>query len=158
MGSELVIDLSQVDCTEEGGLERLAGMLRDHGIKATTPRIRILCYLNRAEDHVNVETIFSDLRSDVPSLSKTTVYNTLMLFKEKGLVSALTISSTEQLFELERGMHHHLLCRSCGRIYDIDISCPFLGNMLHGEHKVEEVHGYFKGTCAHCLSADAIDE
>jgi Fe2+ or Zn2+ uptake regulation protein len=141
-----------------GELDQYAVVLREKGIKVTSPRLRILQYLEDVENHPDADTIYSTLKADNPSLSKTTVYNTLDLFHRKGLVSVLTISKTEQRYEPYKDMHHHLLCGRCGRIYDIDISCPYLDGMLHGEHKVEEVHGYFKGTCKHCLSEVRADE
>jgi Fe2+ or Zn2+ uptake regulation protein len=143
---------------EVEGLDRFVSTLRAHDIKVTSQRIRILKFLDRFGDHVDADAIYSALKGHNPSLSKTTVYNTLDLFHEKGLVSVLTISGTEQRYELEQGMHHHLLCSRCGGIYNIDISCPYLGGMIHGEHKIEEVHGYFRGICKNCLSAAAVKE
>lgn len=145
---------SEAECEAmEAGPERYACMLRERGIKATTQRIMILGYLDGNEEHPTVERIHSDLRHDAPTLSKTTVYNTLQLLHGAGLVDVLTISGTEGRYELAHGMHHHLLCKACGTVYDIDVSCPYLGGMLDGEHKIDEVHGYFKGTCRHCLEA-----
>jgi Fe2+ or Zn2+ uptake regulation protein len=108
---------------EVEGLDRFVSTLRAHDIKVTSQRIRILKFLDRFGDHVDADAIYSALKGHNPSLSKTTVYNTLDLFHEKGLVSVLTISGTEQ-----------------------------------GEHKIEEVHGYFRGICKNCLSAAAVKE
>ena len=143
---------------ELGGLDRYATVLREHGIKATSPRLRILRLLEESDDHLTADAIYTALKKGNPSLSKTTVYNTLDMLYRKGLVSVLTISASEQRYEPMKGMHHHLLCRRCGRIIDIDISCPYLDGMLHGEHKVEEVHGYFRGICKHCLSAMQVEK
>ena len=68
-------------------------------------------------------------------------------------MSVLTITPQELRYEFGQDLHHHLLCDGCGRIYDIRVGCPYLGSMLDGEHKVKEVHGYFRGTCKHCLGA-----
>ena len=54
-----------------------------------------------------------------------------------------------------RGRVHYDVCDECGSILDIKVGCPYLGSMLDGEHKVKEVHGYFRGTCKHCLAAGA---
>ena len=102
-----------------------------------------------------MDTIYRALRRGSPSLSRTTVYNTLEMLRSKGLVQSITISGTELRYEVAKPCHHHLLCGQCGRIYDIMIDCPFLGGMLEGEHKVDEVHGYFKGTCKACLARGA---
>ena len=146
------------DPLTDEGLLKYVKILKDNNVKVTSQRVRILEYLDSTEGHVDAETLHTVLRKENPSLSKTTVYSNLDLFRQKGLVSVLTISGTERLYEMERGMHHHLLCDECGRIYNIDISCPYLGGMLHGEHKIKEVHGYFRGTCNTCLSAGTVDE
>ncbi len=140
---------------DEPGLQRYVCMLRRRALKVTSPRVRILQFLEGRDDHPTVDTIHSEVSSKVPSLSKTTVYTTLELFRQEGLVSVLTITPSELRYEFGQDLHHHLLCEGCGRIYDIEVGCPYLGSMLHGEHKVKEVHGYFRGTCKHCLAADA---
>ncbi len=146
------------DPLADEGLLKYVRILKDNDVKVTSQRVRILEYLDLSQGHVDAETLHKVLRRENPSLSKTTVYNNLELFRKKGLVSVLTISGTERWYEMERGMHHHLLCDGCGRIYNIDISCPYLGGMLHGEHKIKEVHGYFRGTCSTCLSAGTVEE
>lgn len=133
-------------------MERYASLLRARGLRATSQRLEIYSFLAGREDHLDVDTIYTALRARSPTLSRTTVYNTVEQLHLHGLVQAITISGTERRYEVEKGCHHHLLCRECGRIYDIMIECPFLGEMLLGEHRVEEVHGYFLGVCKSCLS------
>jgi Fur family peroxide stress response transcriptional regulator len=142
------------DC-DEPGLKRYVCMLKRRDLMVTAPRVRILQFLEGREDHPTADNIHSHVSVKVPSLSKTTVYNTLELFHREGLVSVLTITPQELRYEFGQELHHHLLCDACGTIYDIQVGCPYLGSMLHGEHKVKEVHGYFRGTCKHCLGADA---
>ena len=145
------------DCGDVPGLGRYACMLRRIGLKVTSPRVRILQFLEGSGDHPTVDAVHSAVMVKVPSLSKTTVYNTLELFHEEGLVTILTISPGELRYEFTKGVHHHLMCDQCGRIIDIDVGCPYLGAMLHGEHKIKEVHGYFRGTCKHCLEAEGLE-
>jgi Fe2+ or Zn2+ uptake regulation protein len=157
MASEQVEEAETVVFAENGDMDRFAQSLKVKGIKATTQRVQILRFLEGRSDHPDVDTIHSELRRENPSLSKTTVYNTLDLLRENGMVQRLTISGTEQRYELATDMHHHLLCRSCGRIYEIEITCPYLDGMLEGEHKIQEVHGYFMGICKHCLPAADVE-
>ena len=157
MVSDQVESEYTAECDGEVGLDLCTCLLREHGLKVTSPRTKILCYLMGRDDHPTVDMIHSALKPEEPSLSKTTVYNTLDLFRRKGLVSVLTISASEQRYEFGKDMHHHLLCDGCGRILNIDIRCPYVDGLLHGEHKIKEVHGYFMGTCNHCLSATSVD-
>jgi Fe2+ or Zn2+ uptake regulation protein len=133
-------------------LNDYANILKKHKIKVTPQRLEILKYLDENQSHPTAFQIYSDLKEDNPSFSKTTVYNTLDTLKNHNLVQVLTISETELRYEFETKLHHHFLCKSCGKISDIDVDCPFFEKMLESEYKVEEVHGYFKGTCKNCLS------
>ena len=145
------------ECMNRRGLELYACMLRRIGLKVTSPRVRILEFLEGSSDHPTVDAVHSSVMVEIPSLSKTTVYNTLELFHEEGLVSVLTISPGELRYEFGNELHHHLMCDTCGRIIDIEVGCPYLGSMLDGEHKIKEVHGYFRGTCKHCLEAKGLE-
>lgn len=134
-----------------------AGALRERGLRATPQRLAILDFLGGHRGHHTAEAIFEALRRTTPSLSKTTVYNALEALHRGGLVQVVTISD-ERRYEAAHPMHHHFLCLRCGAIIDIDVACPFGGSSLCGEHRVEEVHGYFKGTCARCLGKGAVKD
>ena len=132
-------------------LEKYVNLLKENNLKITHQRLEILRYLDEHRDHPTVEQIYSELKARNPSLSKTTVYNTLQALYKHKIIHALTISPTEQRFDIKKGHHHHFLCRECGSILDLDVACPYLEKVFKGEHKVEEVHGYFKGICKNCL-------
>jgi Fe2+ or Zn2+ uptake regulation protein len=125
--------------------------LKKNGLKVTSARLEVMKYLERSNHHPTADEIYTALKKKNPSLSKTTVYNILETLRMHDIIQVLTISKSEQRYEFGNKMHHHFLCKKCGNITDIDIECPFLHGMLKGEHKVEEVHGYFKGICKKCL-------
>lgn len=127
-------------------------VLRDNGLKVTPQRLEILRYLDTHHTHPTVDRIYSELKIDNPSLSKTTVYNTLQHLGEHGLVHTLTISGSESRFDGNINQHHHFLCKECGNIIDIDFECPNIERVEKGGHRVDEIHGYFKGLCADCLA------
>jgi len=127
-------------------------LLLSKGIKPTFQRLKILEYMSEnTKNHPTVEAIFEQLSKDIPTMSLTTVYNTLNTFLEKGLVSAVTITGTEARFDLITSSHHHFLCKECGKIIDINVECPFaMGEKSVSGHRIEEVCGYFKGFCQDC--------
>lgn len=135
-------------------LERLKSVLQERDLMPTYQRLKILEYMDKHRDsHPTVEMIYSELSRKLPILSMTTIYNTLNAFLEKGLVSAMTITGTEIRYDININPHHHFLCRECGRIIDIDVECPFARGIEKAicGHRIEEVHGYFKGICKDCL-------
>lgn len=127
--------------------------LINHGIAPSRPRVAILSYLQQHHTHPTADEIFRDLRSSVPTLSLTTVYNTLKLFTEKGLCLSLTISEKQVCYDGATHSHGHLLCEKCNKVYDIPLECSpasSLGDNIFG-HQVTEVHFYYKGICSECL-------
>lgn len=134
-------------------LNKLKKQLESKSIKPTYQRLRILEYMNEnIKNHPTVEMVYEELLKNIPTISLTTVYNTLNALLEKGLVSAVTITGTEIRYDFNTSSHHHFLCKECGRIMDIDVKCPFAngkGKYVCG-HRVDEVHGYFKGICQDC--------
>jgi len=139
-------------------MEMLIKKLTSKNIQPSHQRIKILEILEGSCDHPNVSTIFDLLCKEMPTISKTTIYNTLNTFVEKGLVSSLTITPEELRYDCITMPHHHLLCKKCGRIIDVEVQCGFAAKQEINGHKIEEVQGYFKGICRDCLEKDYTDK
>jgi Fe2+ or Zn2+ uptake regulation protein len=136
---------------EDVCLDKYVKLLRNHKIKVTPQRLEILRYLDKNKIHPNADEIYNDLKKKNPALSRTTVYNTLDKLRENNLLQVLTISENELRFDSIINPHHHFLCKKCGEITDIKVKCPYLEDILKGGHRIDEVHGYFKGVCEDCL-------
>jgi Fe2+ or Zn2+ uptake regulation protein len=132
-------------------LDKYVNLLKEKQLKITPQRLEILKYMDTHHIHPTVDQIYCELKEKNPSLSKTTVYNSVEILEKNGILQSITISGSELRYDFKQGMHHHFLCKKCGEIIDIDIECPNLGKMLDCGHKVQEVHGYFKGICKKCL-------
>jgi Fe2+ or Zn2+ uptake regulation protein len=133
----------------------LKEVLAGKGLKPTYQRILILDYLTgNTKKHLTADRIYEALSKKTPTPSLTTVYNTLGSFLEAGLVSAITITGTEVRYELTTSPHHHLLCKRCGQIIDIDIQCPNVNRKSIKGYRIDEVHGYFMGMCKSCLKKE----
>jgi len=83
--------------------------------------------------------------------SHITVHNSVETLNEYDIIQSLTISSSKLGYDFENKMHHHFLSKKCRNIIDTDIECVLLKKFLHGKHRMDEVHGYFKGICEDCL-------
>jgi len=139
-------------------LDKYVKILKENNLKVTPQRIRILKYLDCHRTHPTADEIYSNLKKSIPSLSKTTVYNSLDTLKEHGLIQTLSICGSEHRYDFNHEMHHHFLCTECGRIFDIDFKCPNVkeirAEIESSGHQIKEVHGYFKGICKECLKKD----
>lgn len=94
-------------------------ILQEAGIRPSVQRVAVYKYLCQNPIHPDVETVYSDLAPDYPTLSKTTVYNTLKLFEEKNIVQSLKIEDDKLRFDAEMKSHIHFKCVECGKIIDI---------------------------------------
>lgn len=122
-------------------------------IKPSVQRVSIMEYLLTHYTHPTVDEIYSHLSPSMPTLSKTTVYNTLKLFADCGAIQALTIDERNVCFDANTSTHSHFLCKRCNRIYDFDchVSSRDLKLLRFEGHRVEETHYYYKGICKSCL-------
>ena len=134
-------------------MDRYVELLKKKGLKITPQRLEILRYLDENRIHPNIERIYSDLKKDNPSLSKTTVYNVIDDLTRADLLQVLTINRFEILCDFKADPHHHFLCKECKKVYDLDedFNCHLLEKVRSEGYQVDEVHGYFKGTCRSCL-------
>ena len=132
-------------------MKKYTGILRKSGIKVTPQRLEVLRYLDQNMVHPTVDDIFTALKKTNPSLSRTTVYNVLDVFGKHGLVEVLTISGNQTRYDLRTRQHQHFLCKSCGKILDLEVKGLCTDCIPDRGHRVEEVHGYFKGLCKDCL-------
>ncbi len=125
--------------------------LKEQGVKPSYQRIKIFDYLIRHKNHPTVDTIYKALINEIPTLSKTTVYNTLKLFLERGIVQALAIEENETRYDADTSVHGHFKCEKCGTVYDIRVDLSGVDLRELEVHQVDEVHLYFKGICQGCL-------
>jgi Fe2+ or Zn2+ uptake regulation protein len=131
-------------------MEKYVHILKGKGLKITPQRLTILKYLDENRTHPDADIIYNDLKSMNPSLSRTTVYNTLDALRNIKIIQELTISKTETRYDYHTDPHHHFLCMKCGSIIDVDIKCPHQDSKEVDGHRIEEIHGYFKGICKIC--------
>jgi Fe2+ or Zn2+ uptake regulation protein len=135
-------------------VDKYVALLKSHHLKVTYQRLRILEYIDHHRNHPTADTIYTVLRKDNPSLSRTTVYNTLDILTDAGIVHRLTICPTEHRYDITQEMHHHFICKECHRIYDIDFSCPNVASIKEKAfaqgHEIQEIEGIVKGLCHDC--------
>ncbi|NLN15067.1 MAG: transcriptional repressor [Tissierellia bacterium] len=130
--------------------EYLVQELRDRNIRLSHQRLKILEYISNNRIHPTVDKIYSQLQKEIPTLSKTTVYNTLNTLAEAGLVKVLRIEENEARYDVDTKNHGHFKCEACGEVYDFHIDMDsLLCDGLEG-FKVEEKDVYFKGLCPNC--------
>ena len=117
-------------------METLVEKLRARRIAVTTQRLAVLAALDSLRNHPNAETIYQEVRRQVPAISFNTVYKTLEVFCQKGLTIKVNPLHEVARYDKITQEHAHLICRNCHRIIDLDWQPPSLTvlspEMLHG--------------------------
>lgn len=95
--------------------------LLKYGIRPSVQRIAVMNYLMTHFTHPTVDEIYLALIDDIPTLSRTTVYNTLKLLVGHGAVAAIDIDRQCERFDADISLHAHFMCDECGCITDIPV-------------------------------------
>ncbi len=128
--------------------------LRKSNIKPSYARIKIMEYLIEHPVHPTVEEIYSNLVQEIPTLSKTTVYNTLDLFIRHDLARMVTIEENETRYDADTTNHGHFKCETCGCVYDFSVNADTMVIKGLDNFAVTEKNVYYKGICKKCLYSD----
>jgi Fe2+ or Zn2+ uptake regulation protein len=97
----------------------LIEQLRTHGIQPSAQRVAVAEYVLGAVEHPSADQVWARVRARFPLISRATVYNTLNLFVEKGLVRSLVLAEGRVVFDPKTDRHHHFIDEATGQIYDI---------------------------------------
>jgi Fur family peroxide stress response transcriptional regulator len=130
-------------------------LCRREGLKATHQRREILREVVRTDEHPDAETVYRRVRRRLPTVSPDTVYRTLALLEEHGLLSRLELFTARARYDANVAPHHHLICTECGRVQDfsdaaLDALVP--PKTAGGWGEVRSSHVQLRGVCAHCLA------
>ena len=125
--------------------------LRSNGIKPSFQRMKIFEYLMNTTEHPTVDIIYKTLIHEIPTLSKTTVYNTLNLFVKNNVALLLTIEDNETRYDANTSLHGHFKCETCERVLDFKAEISDLVIKELDNFQINQQHIYFKGICSGCL-------
>ena len=132
-------------------MNEIVERLKNCNIKPSYARIKIMEYLMKNPVHPTVDEIYHNLVKEIPTLSKTTVYNTLDLFVRHRLARVITIEEHETRYDADTTNHGHFKCETCGTVYDFVVNAENMNTRGLQDFAVTEKHVYFKGICKKCL-------
>lgn len=132
-------------------------VLKSKSIKPTIQRLKIYEYLITHRTHPDVESIYNELKKEIPTISKTTIYNTLKEFAQKGLIIEIP-TEYKLCFDGYTEPHSHFICDVCGKIYDLNIEFSFARRQKISGHLIKKFCGIFKGICVECQRKEKKNE
>ena len=128
--------------------------LNEYGYRMTPQRLMILSAIENSEDHISAEEIYTQVVARYPNVNISTVYRTLELLKRLGLVTKTDLGGGRVRYHpADKGHHHHLVCRECGAVIDLDESLlASLKDALLREHEfiADLRHLAILGRCVNC--------
>jgi Fur family ferric uptake transcriptional regulator len=99
---------------------RMSEDLHEKGLRMTPQRMMIVAAIEESTDHISAEDVYSQVIKKYPNVNISTVYRTLELLEEMGLVTKTDLGGGRVRYHpAEKGHHHHLVCRECGKIIDL---------------------------------------
>jgi Fur family peroxide stress response transcriptional regulator len=131
-------------------------LLQSKNIKPSITRVKIMEYLIRSASHPTVDEVYSNLQPEIPTLSKTTVYNVMDIFVNARLVRVFNLGDNENRYDADIDSHGHFKCNRCGHVYDFRFNIDHLYVQGLDGFKVSVKNVYYRGICSKCISGDSI--
>jgi Fur family transcriptional regulator, iron response regulator len=94
-------------------------LLRDHGIQPSAQRLAVADYVLATDEHPSAEQVLGRAKARLQMISRATVYNTLNLLRDKGLLRQLVLAEGRVVFDCNVGPHHHFIDEQTGAIHDV---------------------------------------
>lgn len=136
-------------------------LLRSHDLRVTRPRIAVLQAV-QSYPHADTNSIIDHVREQLPEVSHQAVYDVLAALTRAGLLRRIQPSGSVARYEARiDDNHHHVVCRACGAVSDVDCAVgmsPCLTASENHGYKIDEAEVIFWGLCPECLAASPIAE
>jgi Fe2+ or Zn2+ uptake regulation protein len=130
-------------------------LLRERGLQVTVQRLAVLRAVS-GEPHISADRVADVVRSEIGTISLQSVYDTLGLLVTEGLIRRIQPAGSPARYEGRVGdNHHHLICRICGRVVDVDCavgSAPCLTAADDRGYEIDEAEIAYWGRCPDCVA------
>ena len=138
--------------------EALIDLLRDRGQRVTSQRLVINRFLREHEGHLTAEQVLAGVAGKLPGTALPTVYATLELFEDLGLVRRVQTGGGTMVFDPRTEPHHHMACRRCGAVEDVEAPVELAGVLRRARRAgfaTEHAEVVVSGLCADCQRSAA---
>ncbi len=134
-------------------------LLRRHGLHVTAQRLAVLRAVSD-RPHSTTDDIYNVVRAEIGAISRQAVYDALAALTDKGLLRRIQPAGSPARYENRVGdNHHHLICRTCGRMVDVDCAggnTPCLTAADDSGYEIDEAEVVYWGRCPECAGAVSV--
>lgn len=125
-------------------------------IRPSVQRLAIMDYLITHPIHPTIDDVYKGLCDQVPTLSRTTVYNTLRMMSEKHAAQMITIDDHRVCYDGNIKNHVHFYCKKCGKVIDLmhEKAPQLSSDIIVDGNIVQEEQLYYKGICSECAKKE----
>lgn len=124
--------------------------LLEHNVKPSLQRMAIIKYLLTHKNHPTADDMYNELSKGMPTLSRTTVYNTLKILSENKACLTLTLDEKNVHYDGDTSLHAHFLCKDCMKIIDIPLNEASLSGCESSDFVVDSIEVSYYGYCSKC--------
>jgi Fur family peroxide stress response transcriptional regulator len=142
----------------ERRMDRFEEVCREAGVRLTHQRMEIFREVAQADDHPNAEVVYKRVRKRIPTVSLDTVYRTLWLLKDHGLIHTLGPPRERTRFDANLARHHHFVCVRCGAtrdFYSEEFDEPKLPSSVKAFGRIVTTLVEVRGVCRECAGKTA---
>ena len=137
-------------------METSDALLRRHGMQVTAQRLAVLREVSN-RPHSTADDIYTVVRDEIGAISRQAVYDALAALTDKGLFRRIQPAGSSARYENRVGdNHHHVICRTCGRMVDVDCAVgytPCLTAADDAGYEIDEAEVTYWGRCRGCAAA-----
>lgn len=119
---------------------QIGKILTEKGLKVTPQRVAVLGYMRSTKDHPTSENVFAEVRKAFPNISLATIYNTLDLLVNHGLIKRVRTEGEILRYDAIHEPHHHLFCAETGQLHDY--FDPFLDQLIKDYFQNHPIEGF----------------
>ena len=134
-----------------------ADLLRQHGVQVTAQRLAVVRAVSD-QPHGTADDVAQVVRTEIGAISRQAVYDALSVLSEKGLIRRIQPAGSPARYEDRvADNHHHLICRSCDQVIDVDCAVgdtPCLTAADDSGYEIDEAEVVFWGRCPECLATE----
>jgi Fur family ferric uptake transcriptional regulator len=135
-----------------------ADLLRQHGYRVTAQRLAVLRAVS-SRPHLTAEDVVEIVRADIGAISRRAVYDAVGSLADEGVLRRIQPAGSAARYEVRVGdNHHHLVCRNCGSLVDVDCAvgdAPCLTASDDAGFEIDEAEVVYWGRCPACLAASS---
>ncbi|MDR2963372.1 MAG: transcriptional repressor [Bacteroidales bacterium] len=131
-------------------IKEIQERLQRADIRPSVQRMAVMEFLLENRIHPTIDMIYNGLSAKIPTLSKTTVYNTVKTLSDSGVIQTICIDDKNLRYDADIALHAHFKCNICDCVIDLPVSKVQVEMQNSENVHITETHLYYKGFCEKC--------